>query len=594
MSSSAAAVARPRHRVQVSILFGVAVLVGFLACFAVWVNRQALNTDNWTKTSGNLIANQQIDDALGSYLVDALFSSVNVGESIKSALPKELQPLSGPAAAGLRLLANRAAPRLLESGSVQAAWRRANRTAHRQLLQILNGGGTLVSTKRGQVTLDLHQVVVQLAGQLGVESQVATVQSKLQGAAGTQARATVQQKLGVALPPTSGRLVILRSTQLRTAQDIATAIRGLALVLPLLALALFALAVWLAEGWRRIALRTTGWCLFAIGLLILFVRRLAGDAVVNNLVSDPANKPAAHAAWSIGTSLLYDLALAVLVYGLLLVCAAWLAGSTRAAVSVRRTLAPWLRDHPVGAYASAGGILLVVVLWGPTPATRQPLPVLGIAALIALGIRLLRRQCSREFPDILPSEVIRALRQRIADAKARFRGRRAPPGSTHQSRLEVLEGLAALHQRGALTDAEFAAEKSSVIGQGPGADGEQGPPVGTETAETRRTETAGDSAGTERRATRRERRRRATRRAARRRASKLDGDHEQGRQAEQDAGSRQCQDERRGELAKPAAPERLGRPLLPHRARHEHADGEHSVADAQQPELPARAARQIG
>ncbi len=55
--------------------------------------------------------------------------------------------------------------------------------------------------------------------------------------------------------------MLLRSSQLKTAQDIVKAIKGLAFVLPLIALLLFVLAVWLADGWRRVALRTTGWCL---------------------------------------------------------------------------------------------------------------------------------------------------------------------------------------------------------------------------------------------------------------------------------------------------------------------------------------------
>ena len=102
---------------------------------------------------------------------------------------------------------------------------------------------------------------MQLAAQLGLQQQFETVQSKLQGSTGETARGAVQEKLGVKLPPTSGGIVILRSSQLKTAQDIVKAIKGLAIVLPLIAFLLFILAVWLADGWRRVALRTTGWCL---------------------------------------------------------------------------------------------------------------------------------------------------------------------------------------------------------------------------------------------------------------------------------------------------------------------------------------------
>jgi hypothetical protein len=479
-SSSKAVATASSHRVVVPALFTIAVILGFFASFAVWVNRQALNTDNWTKTSGDLLANEQIQAALSTYLVGQLFSAVNVEGELKSKLPNQVQGLAGPAAAGLRLLGDRAVPELLSTTPVQEAWRKANRAAHRELLGILNGGNKVVSTKSGVVKLDLHELVAQLGAQLGVGSQLAAVQAKLQGASGASARSTVQQKLGVALPAKSGELVIMRSSELRTAQNIATAIRGLAIVLPTISLALFALAVWFSEGRRRVALRTTGWCLFGIGVTLLIARGLAGDQVVNGLVPSPSNRPAAHAAWSIGTSLLYDIAIALAAYGLVLVAAAWLAGRTRAAIFARRALAPWLRDHKVASYATAEGILLLIVLWGPTPATRKVLPVIGFALLVAFGVYLLARDTAQEFPHARAGEAIAALRRGL---RRGWRGavRGAPDGAlagssgawpssrgdrnSHQSRIDALERLTNLHERGALTDEEFASEKSLVVGK---------------------------------------------------------------------------------------------------------------------------------
>ena len=471
-SSPGVAVARPRHRIAVPVAFTLAVVIGFFACFAVWVNRQALNTENWTKTSVQLLANQQINEALSIYLVNQLFSSVDVEQELKTALPKEVAGLAGPAASGLRLVANRLVPPLLGTSQVQEAWRRANQTAHRQLLAILNGGGSVVSTRSGEVSLNLHELVDKLASQLGVQSQVASVREKLQGSTGEQVRSAAKQRLGVNLPAASGQLVIMRAKQLRTAQDIAKAIRGLAIVLPLLSVVLFALAVWLSEGRRRVALRTAGWCIFGIGILLLFARRIAGDAIVNSLVTAPSNRPAAHAVWSIGTSLLYDLALAMVVYGLVFVAVAWLAGRTRPATFARRALAPPLREHLVGAYAMAGVILLLIVFWGPTPATREVLPVLGLAALGALGIRLLARQTAREFPDARSGEAIAEVRGWFSAMRGRHTAGAGTSGGGGSAdgvdgqRLEALERLATLHERGALTDAEFAAEKGLVLGRG--------------------------------------------------------------------------------------------------------------------------------
>jgi hypothetical protein len=388
------------HRFLVPVLLVLATIFGIAGAFAVWVNHQALNTSNWASTSSRILEDKTVQTALSAYLVHELFSNVNVSADLKQVLPKQLQPLAGPAAAGLQDLAGSLAPKVLASPQAQAAWVQANKAAHKELLRVLNGGGPAVSTGSGVVTLNLHTLVSQLAATLGISSQVAAVQSKLQGSTGGSARSTAQNKLGITLPPANGQLVILRSNQLKTAQDIANAVKDLAIVLPGIAFLLFALAVYLARGRRRRTLRATGWCFVAIGVVLLLIRRFGGDAVVNGLVKVPSNKPAVHDVWSIGTSLLYNIAVAMIVYGIVIVAAAWLAGSTRPATALRKLLAPSLRDRPAVAYSVVGAVLLLVVLWGPLPAFRNIWWILVFALLLAFGVTMLRRETAQEFPGI--------------------------------------------------------------------------------------------------------------------------------------------------------------------------------------------------
>ena len=261
------------------MLFGLATLVGVFAVLAVWANRQALNTDNWVSTSTRLLADSKVQAAVGSYAVGQLFASGEPQAQIKAVLPKQLQGVAGPLTSGLEQLAEKVAPRVLASAQVQALWRQANRQAHVALLKIIDGGGgALASTHGGVVTLNLHAIVDQLAATLGAEGAVSAARSKLSQNAGVVQGAAGQ--VGVTLPPATGELVIMRSSQLKTVQDIASDIKGLALVLPIVSLLLFALAVWFARGRRRRALRTTGWCFVGVGLLVLLVRRLGGNEIV--------------------------------------------------------------------------------------------------------------------------------------------------------------------------------------------------------------------------------------------------------------------------------------------------------------------------
>jgi hypothetical protein len=451
-----------RHRFLIASLFVLATIVGIGAVHAVWLNRQALNTDNWTATSSRLLADKQIQTAVAAYTVNQLFSSGVPQAQLKAALPTRLQPLAGPISSGLEQLAGQAAPRFLATPQLQAAWRAANRAAHRTLVKIIDGGGALASTHGGVVTLNLHAIVSQLAASLGIQQQVAAAAAKLKANAGTVKSGAAQ--LGVTLPPANGQLVIMRSSQLGTVQDVASTIKGAALILPLLAFALFALAIALSRGRRREALRRTGWCFVGLGLLVLLDRRLAGNDVVNALVKNPANRPAAHQAWAIATTLLYDIAVAVVVYGLILVVAAWLAGDTRPATVLRRSLAPTLRERPAAVYVAAYLALLLIIVWGPTPATRQLPYIVGFIVLLALGVHALRRQTAHEFPQAQSGDVGRSARAWYSDRTPRAATDGGRPATRQNGdRVAELERLAVLHNQGALTDEEFAAEKAACM-----------------------------------------------------------------------------------------------------------------------------------
>ena len=464
------------HRFLVPVLLVLATIIGIPAALAVWVNRQALNTANWSSTSSKILENKQVQTALSAYLVNELFHNVNVSADLQKVLPPQLDPLAGPAAAGLRQLASGLAPKLLASPQAQAAWVQANTAAHKELLRVLNGGGQGVSTKSGVVTLNLHPLVTQLAATLGLSSQVAAVRSKLAGSTGASVRSTAQNKLGITPPPANGRLVIMRSDQLKAAQDIANAVKHLAIVLPAIALLMFAFAVYFARGRRRRTLRAAGWCFVVIGVVLLLIRRVGGDAVVNGLVRVPSNKPAVHDVWSIGTSLLYNIAGAMIVYGIVIVAAAWLAGSTRPATAVRKLLAPSLRDRPAVAYSVVGAALLLVVLWGPLPAFRNIWWILVFAALLALGVTMLRRQAAVEFPGIEHGQALGDYRAQRAQARtAAVSPLPAAPvsesGIEQQragalGRVQTLERLAALKDRGAITNDEYQAEKTLVMSNG--------------------------------------------------------------------------------------------------------------------------------
>jgi hypothetical protein len=280
-------------------------LVVSVAIFSIWANRQALNTDNWVDTSGRLLQSKPVDEQLSNYLAEQLEANVDLKGELEAALPPRLQPLAAAAAGGLSQLAPRIAERALESPKVQALWAEANRVAHERLLEVLDGGGSTVSTENGEVTLDLGALISQIGGEVGVGAGLAEK-----------------------LPPDAGKLTILKSDQLSAAQSAAHVVRELPIVLSLLALVLFGVAIWISCPRRRRALRAIGFGLIVAGLLVVVLRVLGGNVLVGALVKNPTAKPAVHDVWDIATSLLATVAASAIALGVLVVIAAWLAGPT--------------------------------------------------------------------------------------------------------------------------------------------------------------------------------------------------------------------------------------------------------------------------
>ena len=436
-----AAVAQSRsHRKLVVAILVVATLLGLVSVLSIWVKRQALETDTWTATSTKLLENDDVNAALSAYMVEALYENVDVQAELEGALPTPAKPLAGPAAAGLRQLAGDVASEALKRPRVQALWSEANRNAHALFLEVIEGGGDTLSTNGGAVTLDLGTIVDRLGTQLGID---------------------VADKV----PPEAAQIQLLESDQLSTAQEAVNALKGLSLILPLITLALYALAVYLARGWRREAVRAWGISWMLIGLLVLIIRSVAGDALVGSLSSSESVEPAVGAVWDIATSLLRNGGIAMFAYGFVIFMGAVLAGPLGIAKRARRSLAPLLRERPA-AYAAAAFVVLLLLWWGPTEGFRRALPLLVLLALFIAGVEALRAQTRREFPE----ETWETMRARWEERFARRSSSTAAPSpavavaSAESARVGELERLVALRDSGALNAEEFDREKQRLLG----------------------------------------------------------------------------------------------------------------------------------
>ena len=122
--------------IAVWALVVVATLLLLVSSLTIWVKRQALDTDAWTNTSGQLLANDEIRGQLSIYLVDTLFNNTDANARIEQALPSDRAALAPVIAGALRNFAVQAAERLLATPQAQKLWEEANRRAHENLLKV--------------------------------------------------------------------------------------------------------------------------------------------------------------------------------------------------------------------------------------------------------------------------------------------------------------------------------------------------------------------------------------------------------------------------------------------------------------------------
>jgi hypothetical protein len=422
-------VGRPGRGAGVRTLSIVGTILALVSVLAIWVNRMVIETDTWASTSEQLLQDDEIRAVLAADLTDALFTNVDVAGQLQTILPPAAKPLAGPAAAGLRQFAERRANVFLQRPRVIAAWRQANTVAHAQFVRIVTGKSQAIETQNGQVVLLLHPLLADLAEQIGLQS------------------------LATRIPENAGTIVIMEGNQLSAVQKVVHALDIVATWLWAIALACWALAIYLSPPGRRLkTIRGIGLGIFFVGLVILAIIRVGGNFIVDSLVKVPTNETAARHVFAILTEALKTTAWALVAVAIIIVVGSWLSGPGRRATSFRRWAAPALEEHPEFYYGAFAFIALLVIIWGPVRATRNLVGVVVLVGFAALGLWAFRRLTIEEFPN----EPRHSLSLSAAVPWSRT--------SSEEQKIDALERLSALHDQGVLSDAEFEAQKAQILG----------------------------------------------------------------------------------------------------------------------------------
>ncbi|MGJ5803798.1 hypothetical protein ACSCB1_32510 [Streptomyces europaeiscabiei] len=318
-----------RHRrlrkAGAGVLLVVTLLLAPLAVVAAWVQETVADTDRYVETVAPLASEPAVQQVVIDRLTNEVVKNVDV-KAVTDALTKVLAEngappqvvagagaLDGPLRSVVHTVVERNVTRVIDSELFRQAWEGSNRRAHAAVVHMLTGEqeGALRATG-DTIQLDVGSVVDQVRQRL--------VDAGFDKAA--------------AIPDSDRTVTLFHTDELGKAQDAMRLLDILGTWLPVITVALAALAVWTAPGHRVMLLIT------ALGLTLMMVVLLVALAVVRRVYLDavpPGALPpdAASAIFDTFLRFLRDSTRTLLVVFLATALAAYLYGPGRVARRVR-------------------------------------------------------------------------------------------------------------------------------------------------------------------------------------------------------------------------------------------------------------------
>src|SRR3954451_14008769 len=218
------------RRILVGFLVVLGCVLAPLSVLSVWIKTTVLDTDRYVSTVAPLSDNPDVEQALANRITNTIMQKVDVESLLADALPTRAAFAAPAIASGLEQYIHTAALKIVQSDQFDTLWKNANARAHPQIVALLEGKDTKrLSTKNGEITLKLGSIV-----------------EKVQ---------TVLDKAGIDVfssgSGSTPQIVLISSSELKSAQGATDLLQKLAWVLPVLTILAFAGALALSGNRRR-------------------------------------------------------------------------------------------------------------------------------------------------------------------------------------------------------------------------------------------------------------------------------------------------------------------------------------------------------
>ncbi|MFL5878616.1 MAG: hypothetical protein ACJ782_00645 [Actinomycetota bacterium] len=389
--------ARQRWRTVVAtLLIVVACVLAPLSVVAIWTRNQVTNTDRYVATVSPLASDPAIQAAIADQITTQVFTYIDIkglttqaldalsSRGLSPQVASQLEAFSVPIANGVQSFTRDQVGKIVASDAFTNAWIQANRTAHAELVKALTGEGG------GAITVENDTVSVNLA------AFIQTVKAQLVASGFT---------LAERIPQVNASFVLFQSKDITRVRSGFNLLNTLGIWLPIIALILLVLGVYVAKDHRRALVGA------AVGVAVSMVVLALALAVFRSIYLDavPATVLPHDAAAVLYDTIVRFLRLGlrtILVLALVVAAGAFLTGRSVTAVRTREGVGRaigWLQGGaeqagfstgPVGAWVYAnkralriGAVTLaalVLVFWGRP--TGKVVLGLTLALLVVLAI----------------------------------------------------------------------------------------------------------------------------------------------------------------------------------------------------------------
>lgn len=225
------------------VLITVASLLAPLSIASVWARGEVTDTDRYVATMAPLASDSAVQQAVSNRIRAELYAyldtldlpaelvgAISEGADLTEAQTNALNALVGPLQSGVRGYVDDAINEVVQSPQFSNAWTEINTVSHDQVTALLSGdSNTALELQGNDVVLDLNGVVTEVKARL------------------------VDQGFTIAenIPAVNAQIVVFQGQNLSTIQSAYAALNSLGFWLPLVAVVLALIGVFLANNSRR-------------------------------------------------------------------------------------------------------------------------------------------------------------------------------------------------------------------------------------------------------------------------------------------------------------------------------------------------------